>query len=220
MNTGVIFDWHGVIFDASAYDKRSWEMLAAECGLELAPGYLFKSFGHNSRFTIAKVLNWSSDPLRIRELAERKAALLHQILTQEAAEPQPGTRALLQSLKDREIPCAVACPAFREEITWLLELLDLKSYFPTVIAHGNVQTPVSEPEAFLLAAKSMDRAPDECIAVQSTLAGIEAARSVGLKTVALSTINPKVLLERAGADVVLESIRDLNIGTIAALRSL
>ena len=41
-----------------------------------------------------------------------------------------------------------------------------------------------------------------------------------MKTVALSTINPKVLLERAGADVVLDSIRDLNIGTIAALRSL
>ena len=220
MKTGVIFDWNGVIFDSSEYDKRSWEMLADECGLELCAGYLGKSFGHSTRFTLSKILNWSSDPQRINELSERRAMLLKHIFTEEAAEPQPGIRALLQALKDREISCAIACPAFREEITWLLELLDLKSYFPVVIAHGNVQTPVSETEAFLLAAKSVECDPSECIAVQSTIAGIEAARNAGIKTVAVATLNPKSLLERAGADVVLDGIRDLNLSTIAALRSL
>lgn len=220
MKTGVIFDWNGVIFDSSEYDKRSWEMLADECGLELSAGYLNKSFGHSARFTISKILNWSSEPQRVNELSERRETLLRQIFTQESAEPQPGIRALLQALKDREIACAIACPAFREEITWLLELLDLKSYFPIVIAHGNVQTPVSEAEAFQLAAKSLECDPSECIAVQSTLAGIEAARSAGLKTIAIATLNPKSLLERAGADVVFDSIRDLNLSTISALRSL
>lgn len=220
MKTGVIFDWNGVIFDSSEYDKRGWEMLAEECGLELSPGYLSKSFGRSNRFIISKILNWSSDPQRVSELSERRSAILHRIFSNEIVEPQPGIRALLQSLKDREIACAIACPAFREEIARLLELLDLKTYFPVVIAHGNVQTPVSESEAFLLAAKSIECDPSECIAVQSTIAGIEAARSVGLKTIAIATLNPKDLLERAGADVVFENIRDLNLGTIAALRSL
>lgn len=220
MKIGVIFDWNGVIFDSSQYDKRSWEMLAAECGLELAPGYLGKSFGRSNRFIISKILNWSSEPQRINELSERKTAILRQIFAQEMAEPQPGIRALLQSLKDNGIPCAIACPAFREEVTWLLELLDLKTYFPVVIAHGNVQTPVSESEAFLLAAKSIDCSVPECIAIQSTIAGIEAARSVGIKTIAVATLNPKALLERARADAVFDSIRDLNLSTVAALRSL
>lgn len=220
MKTGIIFDWNGVIFDSSEYDKRSWEMLAEECNLELAPGYLHKSFGHSNRFIISKILNWGSDPEYVNKLSERRSALLRQIFTQELAEPKPGIRALLQTLKNHEIACAIACPAFREEITWLLELLDLKSYFPVVIAHGNVQTPVSESEAFLLAAKSIDCDPSECIAVQSTIAGIEAARQAGLKTIALATLNPKYLLERAGADVVFEDVRELNLGTIAALRSL
>lgn len=220
MNTGVIFDWNGVIFASAEYDKRSWEMLADECGLELAPGYLYKSFGHSNRFIISKILNWSTDEERVNELSERRSAILHRIFSQEIAEPQPGIRTLLQSLKEHEIACAIACPAFREEITWLLDFLDLKSYFPVVVAHGNVQTPVSESEAFLLAAKSLELEPAECIAIQSTIAGIESARNAGLKTIAVATLNPKNLLERAGADAVFDSVRDLNIGTIAALRSL
>lgn len=220
MNIGVIFDWNGIIFDSSEYDKRSWEILAAEKGLELAPGYLCKSFGHSNRFVISNILNWSSDPQEVNALSERKTSILRQILSQETAEPLPGIRSLLQSLKNREIPCAIASPAFREEITWLLELLDLKTYFPVIIARGNVQTPVSESEAFLLAAKSVECDPSECIAIQSTIAGINAARSVGIKTIAVATLNPRSLLERTGADAVFDSIRELNLSTIAALHSL
>lgn len=220
MKTGVIFAWDGIVIDASEYHKRSWEMLAEENQLMLPPGYLYKSFGHSTHFTIAEILHWSANPERIDQLAARKQQLLKQIFTEEMPGPVPGIRGLLRALKSKNIPCAIACPAFLEEINFLLEMMDLRSEFAAVIAHGNVLTPVSATEALMLAVKSIACAPEDCIAVQSTISGIEAAKTVGLKTVAIATLNPADLLERAGASVVLNSLKELDAGTITSLRVL
>lgn len=220
MKTGVIFAWDGIVINASEYHKRSWEMLAEENNLILPPGYLHKSFGHSTTFTITEILNWGTDAQQVEQLAARKQQLLKQIFTEETPEPAPGIRGLLRALKNKNIPCAIACPAFLEEINFLLEILDLKSEFAAVIAHGNVLTPVSATEALTLAVKSIDCQAEDCITIQSTLSGIDAARTVGLKTVAIATLNPRDLLERAGASVVLDKLKDLDASTITALRAL
>lgn len=220
MKTGVIFAWDGIIINSSDFHKRSWEMLAEENNFTLPAGYLYKSFGHSTHFTLTEILNWTSDPQKINALAERKQTLLKQIFTEEMPNPAAGIRNLLRTLKEKDVACAIACPAFLEEINFLLEILDLKSEFSAVIAHGNVLTPVSATEALTLAVKSLNCVPEECISVQSTISGIEAARTVGLKTVGIATLNPKDLLERAGADLVLPAIKDLDASTISALRIL
>ncbi|MGN0834963.1 MAG: HAD family hydrolase [Candidatus Spyradosoma sp.] len=217
MKTGVIFAWDGVVLDSADYHERSWKALADEHGFVLPAGYLRKTFGRDNVSVITSVLNWTSDPGRAEALAERKEALMRQIFTEETPEPLPGVRGLLNALREREIPCAVACPVFREEVDFVLEILGLTGAFSAVIAHGNVQTNVGAAEAFQLAAKAVDRAPRDCIAVLSTISGIEAARAAGMKTVAVATVNPRNLLERAGADAVLASMRELDASTISAL---
>lgn len=217
MKTGVIFAWDGVVLNSADYHKRSWEALAEEHGFVLPSGYLRKTFGRDNCAVIMSVLNWTSNPRRAEELAERKEALMRQIFTEETPEPLPGIRTLLNALKEREIPCAVACPVFREEVDFVLEILGLTGAFSAVIAHGNVQTSVGSSEAFQLAAKAVDRAPRDCIAVLSTISGVEAARAAGMTTVAVATVNPRELLERAGADAVLDSMRELDASTISAL---
>lgn len=220
MKTGVIFAWDGIIFDSREYHRRSWEALAAEHDFVLPAGYLGRTFNRDNRSVISDILNWTSDSARTEELAARKETLMRQIFAEKTPEPVPGVRALLNALKEREIPCALACPAFREEVAFVLKILGMTDMFAAVIAHGNAVTSVSAEEAFGLAAKTMNLAPQECIAVLSTIAGAEAARAAGMKAVAISSLNPKELLERAGANIVLPTMRDLDAATISALSRL
>ena len=64
-----------------------------------------------------------------------------------------------------------------------LRTLRLLDRFDTLVCAGDYTHPKPHPEAFLLAAKRLGVAPEDCLVFEDTEMGIEAATAAGMASV-------------------------------------
>jgi beta-phosphoglucomutase-like phosphatase (HAD superfamily) len=89
-----------------------------------------------------------------------------------------------------------------------------------IIAGEDVSRGKPDPEVFLLAAQRLGLVPAQCVVFEDALVGIEAAKSGGMKVVAVTTTNPASAL--TAADLVVTRLDEISLfqlkGLFAPLR--
>ncbi len=214
---GVIFDWDGVVIDSSVQHERSWEKLADEIGKPLPPDHFKKGFGKRNAVIIPEILDWTDDFEEIERLGHRKEELYRDLVESDGLKALPGIRELLEELKGRKIPCVVGTSTERENLIMAFDILNLDSYFLGSTCSEDVTRGKPHPEVFLKSAKIMDMAPRNCVVLEDSSHGIEAARAAGMKALGLATTRPPGMLEQAGAHLVLANPSEVNLALLASL---
>jgi beta-phosphoglucomutase family hydrolase len=212
-----IFDWDGVVIDSSTQHERSWEMLAAELGLPLPPDHFRRGFGRKNQIIIPEILGWSHDPVRIRELGDRKEELYRRLVRSEGGNVLPGSREFLQKLRALGIPTAVGSSTPRENLNMHFEVTGLGPLFDAVISGDDVSHGKPDPEVFLKAAAALGADPARCVVFEDALAGLEAARRGGMKAVGISTTHPAT--ELTLADLTAPNLGGVDLARLEALFS-
>ncbi len=69
-----------------------------------------------------------------------------------------------------------------------LEVLKLRHLFDTVVSVDDVSRGKPEPDIFLLAAKRLGVAPEDCIVYEDSDSGLEAAQRAGMHFVDVRTL--------------------------------
>lgn len=88
----------------------------------------------------------------------------------------------------------------------MLDLVGLASYFPTLITSSDVPGKPA-PDVFLNAAQRLNVKPENCLVIEDSPSGVEAARRAGMKIIALCTTNPADSL--TNADLILKNLKEL-----------
>lgn len=214
---GVLFDWDGVVIDSSSQHERSWDLLASERGLTLPEGHFKAGFGKKNE-VIIPAMGWGSDPSLIKELADRKEELYRELVAAEGVIVLPGARELLLALKEAGIPRAVGSSTPRGNLDALFAATGLNAFFDAVVCGTDVTHGKPDPEVFLKGAALLGLAPHRCIVIEDAFAGIEAARSGGMKVVGVATTNPlSSLIESGDCDLVVESLEEISPVVLAKL---
>ncbi len=78
---------------------------------------------------------------------------------------------------------AIATGGQRGCITQLLEQLGITDWFDALVTSDDVENPKPAPDTFLLAAKQIDIAPENCRAFEDTDLGMQAIRAAGMEAV-------------------------------------
>jgi beta-phosphoglucomutase len=103
-------------------------------------------------------------------------------------------------------------------VALVLDRLGVEDAIEAKVTGEDVQRGKPDPQVFLLAAERLRVPPHRCVVIEDAVPGIEAARSAGMKAVALvSTGRDAVTLQAAGPDRLVHSLREL---APAALRGL
>lgn len=137
--------------------------------------------------------------------ARREAASLDAMEEHETAglRAVPGASALLAALEPGE--WAVVTSGSRAVATLRLGVAGLP--LPDILVTGDtVKRGKPDPEGYLLAAERLGLAPPDCIVIEDTEPGIEAARSAGARVLAVPTTHPPERLGSANAIVPLSSL--------------
>jgi beta-phosphoglucomutase-like phosphatase (HAD superfamily) len=82
---------------------------------------------------------------------------------------------------------AVASASPPENVSFILDELNLQSYFKAVLTGQDVQHGKPDPEIFLKSARELEVAPSECLVFEDGLHGIEAARGANMDAVLITT---------------------------------
>ena len=107
----------------------------------------------------------------------------------------------------------------RANVDLILRLTDTASFFTGVSAMEDTQRGKPDPQVFLIAAERIGVAPARCVVFEDAVAGIEAARASGMRSVAVTFVghHPEAKLRDAGADRVVKTLEELNAGMVGEL---
>lgn len=78
-----------------------------------------------------------------------------------------------------------------------------------LVTADDVEYGKPSPEPYLLAAARLNVAPEHCVVIEDTPAGVAAGRAAGMKTIAVTSTHPRYLLGEA--DVIAETLDDVSI---------
>ena len=213
MVEAVVFDMDGVLVDSEALWDAARERVTRERGGRWSESAQRDMMGMSStewsRY-MHDELGVPDDPARINdEVVGRMEALYRERLPLIG-----GAREAVRRLADR--PLAVASSANRPLIDLALELAGISQLFRATVSSEEVPRGKPAPDVYLEAARRLGVDPRRCAAVEDSHNGILSARAARMRVIAIpNPLFPPGDDVLAAADVVLQSIRELEPAVVA-----
>jgi beta-phosphoglucomutase len=211
---GVIFDMDGVLVDSYDAHFHSWQKLAAKHGLSLTEEEFAATFGRTSRAIIEAL--WP-DAARTADMAawdaEKEAG--YRELLKEHFPAMDGAEDLLDLLAEAGFALAIGSSGPPENVQVVMEQFHAARHISATVNGTEVKRGKPDPGVFLLAAKKLRVEPRCCAVVEDAPAGVAAARRANMAAIALTGTVEREKLN--GADLIVDSLRDLTPGKIRQL---
>jgi HAD superfamily hydrolase (TIGR01509 family) len=116
----------------------------------------------------------------------------------------PGSRTLLQRMKDAGLKVVIGSSADKTELDALLKLADVQDLVEAVTSSDDAEQSKPDPDIVVTSLKRLGLAPDEVIMLGDTRFDIEAAAKAGVRTIALRC-GGQPDSELAGASAIYDS---------------
>ncbi len=182
---GVIFDLDGVIVDTAVYHFLSWKTISESIGFSLTESDNEFLKGKGRSESLDQILEWaktSLSPSEKEELLVKKNTLyLEYIEKLTKKDILPGTVFVLDFFKRHNTPIGLGSAS--KNAVFILEKLDLISYFDVIVDGNSVKKSKPDPEVFSLGAQKMNLPAENCTVFEDSILGIQAANSIGMQTI-------------------------------------
>jgi HAD superfamily hydrolase (TIGR01509 family) len=204
----VLFDFNGVIINDEPIHKQLIEQLLIEENLRPVPGeFQAVCLGRSDRVCLTELLKRRGrfvSETYLLQLMQRKAQAYQQHLEKINKLPTyPGLEDLIFQARAKNLKLAIVSGAMRSEIELVLQRINLTQDFSVLVAGDDIATSKPEPEGYLLAIERLNQLfPElqlqstECIAIEDTLAGIQAAKTAKIPVVGVANTYPFHMMQR------------------------
>ena len=197
----VLWDMDGTLIDSEEFHWISWRDTLANEGIAITREQFLSSFGQRDDSIIPRWLGTAPTPERIEKIANAKEKLYRHLVRRDGISPLPGVANWIHRLHKEGWLQAIASAAPRANIDAVLEALSATHIFQGIVSADDVHRGKPDPEVFLTAASRVGVSPDRCIVVEDAVAGVQGARSAGMKSIGVNR-NGKQL----SADIVVQSL--------------
>jgi len=208
----IIFDCDGVLVDSEPLAMRVLLAAIGRQGITLDPQAAFRDFLGRSLKSISESLSQSHGMGLGEDALQSMRGELYALYRQELV-AMPGLADVLDGL---DIPFCVASSSQLERIRVSLDVSGLRDKFePNVFSASMVRQGKPAPDLFLYAAKQMGVAPEHCVVIEDSPAGIAAAKAAGMAVLAFAGgnhIGPGGVAEAVAAlepDAIFADMADL-----------
>ncbi|WP_294237421.1 HAD-IA family hydrolase [uncultured Sphingomonas sp.] len=174
---GFLFDMDGTILSSIASAERAWTAWAERQGLDVA-AFLPTIHGVQSVETIRRLNLPGVDPV-----AEAHALTEAEMLDVDDIVPIRGAAAFLAALPPDRWAIVTSAPKRLAEVRLRAAGLPLPGVFVTA---EDAERSKPAPDGFLLGAKRLGVAPEDCLAFEDAPAGIAAADAAGMTVVVIT----------------------------------
>jgi len=180
---GYIFDCDGTLADSMPLHLRAWNhgLRSAEAPLQLNADSFMSVAGMALQQTIDHWNETHSLQIDAETVMAAKNAyfLEHQ---REILPIEPVVR-FARECQARGAAISVASGGTRVDVGKTLDYIGLAGFFPVVVTADDVTRAKPAPDLFLLAAERMGIAPKDCLVIEDSLLGVEAADIAGMDSV-------------------------------------
>lgn len=189
-STAFLFDLNGTIVDDMAYHKKVWyHVLVNELGAKMSfEQVAAEMYGKNSELLDRVFGKGHFSPEQVQEIEMAKERKYQEIY-RPVMKPLPGLMDFLEAARSAGIPLAIGSAAIPFNIDFVLDELQIRSYFSSIVSAFDVPVSKPNPDVFLKGAQDLGVAPENCIVFEDAPKGVEAAANAGMKAVAITTMH-------------------------------
>ena len=179
----VIFDMDGVMFDTERLASQIWLQILDKYHLEPKKEFLDGIKGRNiadSKMIFDSIYGSKIDFLELKELRNK---MLERTLRLEGVPIKKGLVECLAFLKNKKKIIAIASSSSKQIILDNLNDTNLISYFDLIVSGEDFKQSKPNPEIFSNVATHFNLKPNECLVIEDSKAGVEAALNANMQII-------------------------------------
>ncbi len=177
----IIFDCDGVLVDSEVLSNQVLVDMAVALGFDIDLAFALKYFSGRSLKSCTDYIEQTAGRKLPDDFITHYRAKSYQVFKTHL-KPVAGVHNLLPRLA---VPYCVASSGPLEKIRLNLTTTKLMRYFEgKVFSSYEINSWKPEPDIFLYAAKQMGFAPCDCLVIEDSIAGVEAAKAGGFGVLA------------------------------------
>jgi beta-phosphoglucomutase len=222
-----IFSFSGIIInDEDTRKALSDQVLLAENLRPNADDYTEVCIGRSDRACLKALLAQRgrsvSDDTLTKLLQKGSTAYQTWLDSLDKLPIYPGLEDLIFRCRAAQIKMAIVTGAERQQVVSVLTRVNLQDSFPVIIAGDDITASGSKPapDGYLVAIERLNQTyldlslkPDECIAIEDSFAGIDAAKNANIPVVGVAHTYPNHMLQRRATWVV-DYLREIHFDWI------
>ena len=217
MLKAVIFDMDGVIIDSEPMHNKAYHDMFNEVGIKVSTE-LYESFTGQSTINICKRL---CDHFELKETPETLVALKrknykHFFESNSNLGLIDGVLDLIKDYHSNKLTLVLASSAAMTSINQIFERFDLNQYFISKLSGGDLKESKPHPEIFIKAAEASGFKKEECLVIEDSTNGIEAAKAADIFCIGYDSFHSKNQ-DYSKADMVIKDFKDITFDKLEEL---
>ena len=181
---GFIFDLNGTMINDMPYHIEAWHKKLVSLGSAITlEETKHQCYGKNDELLERVFPNTFSLAEKIKLGNEKEA--LYRIEFLPFLKLIDGLDAFLKKAASQNIKLAIGSAAIDENIAFVIDNLNIRDYFSTIVSANHVEKSKPHPETFLKCAAQLGLSTEDCIVFEDTPKGVECAMLAGMKTVVI-----------------------------------
>lgn len=224
----VLFDFNGVIINDEPLHQKLIEQLLIEENLRPKPEEFREvCLGRSDRACLTELLSRRgrvvSDAYLDGLIARKSQAYVDQLTAIEQLPTYAGLTDLIFQIRAAQLPMAIVSGTVRSEIEFVLQRLELTQHFSVIVAGDEIPASKPAPDGYLLGVQRLNQhypqlqiKPTDCLAIEDTPSGIQAAKAAGMQVVGVANSYPFHMMQRLSnwavdylSDLELERVRQV-----------
>ena len=175
----VIFDMDGIIFDSERLVIECWEVIAKKHNIPDIVEICMRVQGNNREETGKRFREKYGNDFPYEAYKKEASALFRRLYGGGRLPLKPGVMEILEELKHKRIPLALASSTRTDIVKLELEEAHLLHYFDAVLGGDMAARSKPEPDIFLAAAEALGVIPANCYVLEDSYNGVRAAYRAG-----------------------------------------
>lgn len=185
---GFLFDLNGTMIDDMQYHITAWHKILNDLGANISFGQMkAECYGKNDEL-LERMLpgKFTAEQKAVMSMEKEKTYQAH---FKPSLKLLPGLFDFLQKAKQQHIRMAIGSAAIMFNIDFVLDNLDIRSYFDVLVSADDIKVSKPDPETYLTCAEQLKLQPEECIVFEDAPKGVESAARAGMKAVVITTMH-------------------------------
>lgn len=197
--TAVIFDMDGLMFDTEPFYHYSWYEAAKVQGHQLPETFFALVQGRNNADAEAILREHTSPDFDILRFRKDWEDLWFRRGSDQGIALKKGLPEILDWLRERHMPMAVATSSNRKVLEFCLGETGLQGYFSALVSGEEIMYGKPSPDIFIEAALRLGKAPSECMVFEDSNAGAGAAIKARMPVIVVPDHQPPTAEITAGS---------------------
>ncbi|MFA5108827.1 MAG: HAD family phosphatase [Candidatus Micrarchaeia archaeon] len=187
----IIFDLDGVLSDSESAHLKTFNEVFAKFGIKISERYWLANYtGRGSEFIVKDIIaRFGLNGADAKKIMCQRAELFEKIAKKGEVKPVKGALQIVKWAKKNKLKAIVASGGHKKHIAHQLESIGLSTM--KFLGMEDVKKRKPDPEVFLKAAKMIGVAPEECLVIEDSTAGLKAAKSAGMRCLFIGKHHPK-----------------------------